>query len=234
VRKYPWLVLLLLLAIGAAIYFSPLGRHLDAAKFAQWSRELGSRWWALPAFVGAYIVLDILFIPTQFLSIAGVLIWGWWKGGIIELVSATIGAMFPFLIARSMLREWIETRLRPHRAAAAMLDREGFTLLLLLRLVPIIPYTALNYLAGLTSISLPRYILATFAGMIPSTFVFAYFVQAVAEGVVEPEQVILRGAAAAALFATLVIVTRLLVTRLRPRMMRADPAASPRGDADRN
>lgn len=198
-----------------------------------WSRELSSRWWAVPLFLVAYIVADVLFIPTQFLSIAAVLMWGWLKGGTIELISATVGAIFPYLIARSTMREWIESRLRRHQKARDLLEREGFTLLLLLRIVPIIPYTALNYIAGLSTIPLWRYILATFLGVIPSTYIFAYFVQAVADGVMQPRQVIVRGAVASALFAALVIATRLAALRLRPRLTSSIPAASPPDDGDR-
>jgi uncharacterized membrane protein YdjX (TVP38/TMEM64 family) len=218
----PWLrgaiILLALAAAGAAVYFSPLGKNFDTTKVVEWSEELSGHWWAVPLFLLAYIVLDLLFIPTQVLSIAAVLMWGWLKGGIIELICATIGAVFPYLLARYTLRDWVESRLRAHHRAAAVLEREGFTLLLLLRVVPIIPYTALNYVAGLATIRLPQYVAATLIGMIPSTFVFAYFVQALADGVMEPRQVVIRGAVATALFAGLIIATRFAATRLRARV----------------
>ena len=68
----------------------------------------------------------------------------------------------------------------------------SFSLLLLLRVVPIIPYTALNYVAGLSPIRPQRYLLATFIGMVPSTYLFAYFVDATVEGIMEPRDVLLR------------------------------------------
>ncbi len=218
-------------AVGLALYLSPLGSTIfDAATIVQTLRAHSDRWWAIPLYVVAYAVLDILFIPTQFLSIAAVLLWGWVKGGIIELISATIGALFPYLIARSTLRAWVEQRLRKHAVAANALERDSFTLLLLLRVVPIIPYTALNYVAGLSPIRTQRYLLATFIGMVPSTFIFAYFVDATVEGVMEPRDVMVRVVAAGALFAALIIATRLAAPRVR-RQLPNEGRTSPPPDA---
>ena len=235
-RERPWLrgvvIIAAIAAAGAAIYFSPLGRHLDAAELVAFVRDSGSLWWAIPAFFLLYALLDVLFIPTQFLSIAAVLMWGWWKGGIIELLAATLGAIVPYLIARSTLRQWIARRLERHGGFAAKLDRDPFTLLLVLRMVPIIPYTALNYIAGLSSIRLRDYTLATLIGMVPSTFIFAYFVDATIEGVMAPREVMIRMIVAGALFAALIITTRLAAPRVT-RMFQSD-RSSPTDAAGRD
>ena len=224
--RVPWrgFLLIALIAIaGASIYFS-VGRRFDPAAIAIAIRD---RWWAIPAYFLAYALLDLVFIPTQFLSIAAVLMWGWIRGGTIELFAATIGAVPPYLVARSTLREWIVDRLSSHRHAAEMLDREGFTLLLLLRVVPIIPYTPLNYVAGLTSLRVAQYVLATFIGIMPSTFIFAWFVQSIADGVMNPREATLRALAAGVLFAMLIIATRLAAPRLRRRMQSSSHTALP-------
>lgn len=224
-RQRPWLrgvvIIAAFAAAGAAVYFSPLGRHLDAAELVAFVRDSGHLWWAIPAFFLLYALLDVLFIPTQFLSIAAVLMWGWWKGGTIELFAATFGAVFPYLIARSTLREWVAPRLQSHGGIAARLDRDPFTLLLLLRLVPIIPYTALNYVAGLTSIRLREYTLATLIGIVPAVYIFTYFVEATIEGVMEPRELMVRLIAAGVLFAAFIIATRLAARRVS-RMFQSD------------
>ena len=221
-------------AAGAALYLSPLGRTLfDPASLIAQLRDYNDRWWVIPLYAAAYVVLDILFIPTQVLSIAGVLIWGWEKAGIVELFSATIGALFPYLIARSTLREWVTSRLAKHDRVRDALERDSFTLLLLLRVVPIIPYTALNYVAGLSPIRPQRYLLATFIGMVPSTFIFAYFVDATVEGLMTPREVMVRAIAAGLLFAALIIATRLAAPRVQRRLSSAHTSPPPI-DADRD
>ena len=231
----PWLRGILLLAaiasIGLCVYLSPLRRYMDPATALAQLRALSATAWAVPAYFAAYAILDVLFIPTQFLSIAGVLMWGWVKGATIELVAATVGALFPFLIARTAMREWVTRRLQRHDRIAETLDREGFTLLLLLRVIPIIPYTALNYVAGFSRISIVRYLLATIIGMIPSAYIFAYFVDAAAAGVMKPRALMVRAIGAAALFAALIVVTRLVAPRLRRRLSSGSHTASPTDDA---
>jgi uncharacterized membrane protein YdjX (TVP38/TMEM64 family) len=232
----PWLrgilVLAAIAAVGLGVYLSPLRRFMDPAVALTELRALSSTSWAVPAYFAAYAVLDVLFIPTQFLSIAAVLMWGWMKGATIELIAATAGSLFPFLIARTAMRGWVTRRMERHDRIAELLDREGFTLLLLLRVVPIIPYTALNYVAGFSRISIPRYLLATLIGMIPSAYIFAYFVDAVAAGVMTPREVVVRAIGAAALFAVLIVATRLAAPRLRRRLESGSHTTSPTDSAD--
>ena len=197
--------------------------------------QIGTHWWAVPLYILAYIVLDLLFIPTQVLSIAAVLMWGWAWGGTIELMAATIGALPQYLIARKTLRDWVSRKLAKHAAIARTLEREPFTLLLLLRVVPIVPYTALNWVAGLSPVRPAQYLIATLIGMIPSTYVFAYFVQALVDGVMQPREVTLRIFAAGGLFAALIIVTRLVAPRVRRRLEASSAhTSSPPASADRD
>lgn len=231
-----WRGAALLIALAAAGFaiFVAFGDRLDVAELARWARQHRDEWWTLPAYFIAYALLDILFIPTQALSVAAVLLWGWIKGGVVELFAATLGAVFPYLIARSALRESITARLSRHEKAARVLEREGFTLLLILRVVPIIPYTILNYVAGLSALPLWRYLAATFLGMIPSVFIFAYFVEAVIDGIISPRDVVLRALAAGLLLALLVVLTRLAAPRVRRRLESKDRGASPTDDAHRD
>lgn len=210
--------LIMLLAVtgfAAWIVFAP---RLNPTALLPWLRSVSGLWWVVPAYVVAYALLTVLFIPTQALSIAAVLLWGWWRGGIVELLAATVASVLPFLITRTTLRELIAARLQKHRRVTEVLEREGFTLLLVLRIVPILPYTILNYVAGLSSLRLWQYVVSTFAGMIPSVFIFAYCVQAIADGILQPRQVVMRGLIAALMLAALVVATRFAAPRVRRRI----------------
>ena len=220
-------IVIALAIVGAAVYFSPLRQYLDPALLAERAREHRDAAWAIPLFFLLYALLDIFFIPTQALSIAAVLMWGWSRGGAIELVAATTGSIGPYLLARGALRAPITARLAAHRRTAEVLDREGFLLLLILRIVPVIPYTILNYVAGLSTLGVWRYVAATILGMIPSTFVFAYFVDAVVRGVTEPRQILNRGLAAGALLAALLVLSRLAAPLVRRRLASKGRTASP-------
>jgi len=53
-------------------------------------------------------------------------------------------------------------------------EREGFKLVLLLRLSPLFPFTVLNYVLSLSRVSLRTYVVASFVGMLPGTLFYAY------------------------------------------------------------
>ena len=207
-------LLLVVCAVAALVVFVRSGVTIaDAIRYAQ---TLRGRWWTPIAYFAAYALLDVLFVPTQLLSVAAAVIWGWMLGGTIELFAATAGAMLPYAIARSIGSAGALAR----RFGAMTADEDvraprAFNTLLVFRLVPIIPYTALNYVAGLTRIRPAPYALATFVGNIPSTYIVAFFVDSVAAGVVKPRDVFVRVASAGVLLAGLVVLTALAKRRFK-------------------
>jgi len=144
--------------------------------------------------------------------------WGWLGGGLWVLAASTIASAIPYFIARSGAG-WIEERVRKRSGTLyERLRTEGFTTLLLLRLVPIVPYNALNYASGLAGIRFRDYALATFFGTIPGIFIFTYLADAISAGVVSPKQAFVRILIAGVLLATLVLVSRFVSSRVRRRI----------------
>lgn len=209
-----------LLLAGGVAYLAAARSGIGVEEAVAWLRSIRGHWWTPLVYVAAYTLMNLLFIPPLPLSIAAVVLWGWARGGTIELLAATIGALFPYLVARSASREWLAARLANHRKLAAILDREGFSMVLTLRFVPVIPYTLLNYLAGFSAIRPLPYVAATLLGMIPSTFIFAYFVDGLVQGLVRPREVTMHIFAAGALLAALVLLTRFLGRRVTARLHR--------------
>lgn len=203
------------LAAAGAIAWFFLAPRIDPQRVAAWLDAAAGQWWTLPAFIALYALLAVLFIPPQALSIAAVLLWGWQKGGAIELAAATISAMAPYALARGALRERVERAVGRYPDAARLLAEEAGTILLVLRLFPIVPYTALNYLAGLSSVRPLRYAAITLAGMVPSVFIFAYFVDVLMKGVAAPGAVAGRIFIAGALLALMVIAARVAARIMR-------------------
>ncbi len=203
------------LAIGIGIWFSPLREHLHWAQVTLWLRSLGTAWWTPFVFLGLYVVCSITFIPVLPLAVAGTLIWGWWWGGLIELVAATIASLPPYLISRSTASAWIEAKIRERFGINYDLVRVRATsTLFMLRLVPVLPFSALNYLAGLAAIRPIPYAAASLVGMIPSVFIFTYFVDAIASGVVTMRQASMRVFIAGSAMAILFIGARILAARI--------------------
>jgi uncharacterized membrane protein YdjX (TVP38/TMEM64 family) len=175
-----------LLAIAApilvvAVLASRLERLPEVRSFITTVQSIDSEWWSVPLFVGAYVLFALFLLPVGLLSAIAALVWGWKVGGAIDLIACTLSSLPPFFLARGGLAQWMERRIR--REDVPALDSPF--ILLLLRIVPLVPYVALNYIAGsATRIRVRDFVLMTFVGSIPSVFLFAWFVDTMAAGAV--------------------------------------------------
>lgn len=192
--------------------------HLDPRAAARWFETVGSTWWAPVAFIALYTVFNCLLVPATILSLTAGVVWGWWAGGLWVLAASTIGSAVPFFLARAGTG-WVQRILEGRsRSLYEKLRDEGFVTLLLLRLVPIVPYNVLNYAAGLAGIRPRDYLIATFFGTIPGIFIFTYLADSIAAGVLSPGDAFVRIALAGVLLGALVVSGRLLAGRVRGRI----------------
>lgn len=136
-------------------------------------------------YAGTYAVVTLTPLPKTLFSIAAGAVFGLWMALPIVVVGATVGALLAYGLARLLGRDAVR-RLAGHhldRAAALLVKRRagGFWALLVLRLVPVVPFTVLNYAGGLVGIRLLPYFLATVLGILPgvavATTVGAYGLQ---------------------------------------------------------
>lgn len=112
------------------------------------------------------------------LALAGGLLFGLWWGSVYTFIGAVLNCALMFLLARyvgrSQVQRLVEQKLSPQwQRRLQMADgKEGFLLLIILRLIPAVPYNLINYTFGLTGISFSSYLLASAIGIIPGTFAF--------------------------------------------------------------
>lgn len=129
-------------------------------------------------FVLLFIVSG-LFFPITPLAIAAGVLFGTLFGAVLVAVASFIGAVVAFWLARYLGKEFMETYLRPflvrHVKRHAVFKGSEFTRLLMLRLVPILPFNAVNYSLGVSRASTRNYVLATAIGVLPYSFIAAYF-----------------------------------------------------------
>lgn len=162
----------LLLAIGAGWYLLPLADWALALR--AWIAALGLI--GVVLFAAIYVIGTVLLAPGSVLTIAAGFAYGFW-GLPIVLVAATIGASLAFLIGRYAVRDRVR-RLLETRGDIAAIDHaiaaEGWKIVLLLRLSPLIPFNLQNYIFGITAVPFPHYLAATFAGIIPGTALYVH------------------------------------------------------------
>lgn len=115
-------------------------------------------------------------IPSVPLDIAAGAFFGPWLGTIYSSIGALAGAVVSFLIARLIGREFIERILGGHiHFCRRCSDRLLTKIIFFSRLLPFISFDIVSYGAGLTKMSLKKFSLATFLGMLPLTFAYNYF-----------------------------------------------------------
>lgn len=144
-------------------------------EFTAWVDGLGV--WGPIVFVLGYTVATVAFIPGSLLTLAGGAIFGLAEGTALVFVGASLGATAAFLASRYLVRGAIEKRVAAEPRFAAIdraVGREGFKIVLLLRLTPVVPFVLLNYALGLTRVRLGDYVRA-FIGMLPATLLYVYY-----------------------------------------------------------
>jgi uncharacterized membrane protein YdjX (TVP38/TMEM64 family) len=182
--------------------------------------------WAPLAYVAIYTIATALALPGSILTIAGGAVFGFWGGSLLTTIGANLGASAAFGLSRMLGREGVERFAgRRLKGIDSATEQHGFLGLLVLRLIPLVPFNALNFGSGLTAIKWRDYILATLIGIVPGTLVYTFFADALVQGSTQA------GAAArtrlwiaAALFLLLSVVP--LVAR---KLGMRSPARSPRG-----
>lgn len=160
-------VLLVLLLVGGVVAATRLGVP-DVETLRSAVSDTGATGWVV--FVVGYVAGSLLVLPKGVLSIAAGLVFGLLPGIILVVIGAMLGASAAFFIGRFLGRDAVERMAGDHLARLdALIQRHGFAAILLVRLIPLIPFTVINYVAGLTSISYRSYALGTLVGILPGT-----------------------------------------------------------------
>jgi uncharacterized membrane protein YdjX (TVP38/TMEM64 family) len=165
---------LLVAAIVTGILLLPVRQYLVAA--LDWTQGLGA--WG-PIFVALfYIVACMFLLPGSVLTLGAGFLFGVPVGLLSAWTGATLGACAAFLVGRTLARDWVARKVSGNPKFAAVdeaVGREGFKIVLLLRLSPLFPFNFLNYALGLTKVSFWQYALASLIGMLPGGLMYVYF-----------------------------------------------------------
>lgn len=152
-------------------------------KLDAWFESLG--FWAPLIFILVWIAACVFFLPGLPVTILGALVFGPVKGSIYSSVGSVLGATAAFLVGRYAARSMVEELVRRNKALQRIddgVEKQGWRMLMITRLVPLFPFNAQNYVYGLTKISLPTYVLVSFIGMLPACIAFNFMAGSVRTG----------------------------------------------------
>ncbi|PYR66256.1 MAG: hypothetical protein DMF88_16955 [Acidobacteria bacterium] len=179
--------------------------------------------WGPILFVLLYVAAAVTMAPAFVLSVAAGALFGVWRGSLLVFVSATLGAMAAYGVARAVTGtrfvKWVMRDRRVEVVRRAVAHRSVWVQFLL-RLSPIVPYVLLNYALGFSRVRIRDFLVACF-GMIPTIVMYVYYgrvvgdVAKIAAGVAPPRGREYYGLLVVGLMAT--VVATMVITRAARR-----------------
>jgi uncharacterized membrane protein YdjX (TVP38/TMEM64 family) len=161
-----------LIALGFAWLLLPLDEWLK--QFSDWINSYGAA--GVIGFAVFFAVALLLLMPGAPMTIAAAIAYGWWAVP-LALGAGLVSATVAFLISRYLLRKRIEPYFeqRPKlRAVEAAVNDEGWKVVALVRLSPVIPFATQNYFFGVTGVPFRTYLIVSAFAVLPGTFLDVY------------------------------------------------------------
>lgn len=143
--------------------------HIPLDRIEQFIRSSGA--WGVAASIGVMVFHSFVPFPAEFVAIANGMIYGTLWGTVITWTGAMIGAFLSFGLARNLGQPYVNRKLKEknHKKVVNWIARHGGTAILVSRLIPVISFNLINYLAGLSNISLWTFGWTTGIGILPLT-----------------------------------------------------------------
>lgn len=185
-------VALLLAAAFAALWFSPLREQLTRENVRAFVQHLRGLWYGPVVFILVFGLGCVFGAPASVFCIAAGFIWGWLAGGTYAVLGGLLGAIASFFVARFVGEGLLARFGRVGQLVKKQVDHAGFRSLLVLRYIPGIPFAVVNYGAGVCGVRFRDFVPATFLGILPPMFVFAYCADALFNGTMSEGDVVRR------------------------------------------
>lgn len=178
--------IILLGIIGGAFVtfrYTSLSQYSKKDTLLSFLTQLRAHWWGPIGFILIYGIGCIIALPGSLLTLCGGAIFGVARGTAYNVLASNLGATLAFLMARYFGRDFV-SRLMKGRIESfdEKVARHGFRFILTLRLIPLIPFNGLNLGSGLSRIKYRDYLLGSVLGMLPGTFIYTYFADALLKG----------------------------------------------------
>ena len=162
---------LVVIVLGAVVLAVVLGTpDIPAMR----SRVDAAGVWGPALFFVVYAGLTLLPGPKALLTAAGGALFGLWVGAGLALAAALLGAIVSFGVGRLLGRDAVDRLIRGRLARVdTLLADHGLSAVLVVRLVPLVPFTAINYASGLSGVRFRHYVLGSTVGMVPGSLAYA-------------------------------------------------------------
>jgi len=163
----------LILAISSIIFFQ-IRQHINPELLKTYIESFGA--WTIIIFCLLYLIAVFIPYAGTAMTVVGGLLFAPAFGTALVITLTSLGSVLPFLIAKKFGRKRIKAKIEKTKYKKYLIhtDKNSFMYILYMRLIPLIPYELQNYIAGLVDISIGKFIIATFFGLLPGTFALIY------------------------------------------------------------
>lgn len=163
----------LLIVVGVLLWINHTYIHVTPKGIRDWILSFG--WIAPILYIVLYTIRPLVLFPASVLSLTGGLAFGALWGTVFTVIGATLGAVLSFLVVRYMgknlnQKSWTGNWSKLEKN----LVEKGFTYVLILRLIPLVPFDLISYAAGVSKIRLRAFVYGTLFGIIPGTFAYNF------------------------------------------------------------
>ncbi len=128
-------------------------------------------------FVIIYCIAVTLIVPASALTLLSVPMFGFWQGLILTIIGSNLGCHLSFWIGKHLGEEAVSKFIKSGsfiEKAKIKAQQNSFIFMMYVRLIPLFPFAAVNYLSAIIGIKYRDYTIATFLGMLPGSIVYVY------------------------------------------------------------
>lgn len=121
------------------------------------------------------LIINLPIPLAAIIKVLGGFLFGFWFGAFLNIFSTFLGAALGFYVSRYLFKGYFQRKFGSHlKKINKEVEKFGFNYFLSLRLILAFPYFLINILGGISKLSKRKYLLSSFLGVLPASFVYAY------------------------------------------------------------
>ena len=175
IKSKPILMIAFIILIGTMLYICKSYGMLNHCTPQSMKNYISSFGMLAPAvYIIMFTIIPLTLFPDAVLALAGGMVFGVGCGTLYTILGAACGGTLSFFISRVFGRDLVKKLTKEKMQwFEDGIEKRGFLFILLLRLIPLIPFDVISYGAGLSKIRYRDFIVATFLGIIPGVWVYS-------------------------------------------------------------
>ncbi|WP_408006622.1 TVP38/TMEM64 family protein [Pseudalkalibacillus sp. A8] len=170
-KKWVRKIMISVIVIGFFIWLNQTFLEIPPLKIRNWVMSFG--WIAPGIYLIMFTVRPLVLFPASLLAIVGGLAFGFWYGVLLTIIGACLGATISFLAIRKLgITFGRIPSSEKYDTLRRQIDKKGFIILLILRLLPFLHFELVTYLSAVSNIRFSHYFFATLLGLVPGALIY--------------------------------------------------------------